>query len=100
MDKETPTTKSISVVETPFASKYLQQLSKHFQHKTAVTYDKTHAHIDLKTGTCELDANENELNITVSVTEAAEVAHLQDVVERHLIRFAFREDVKFTWHTA
>ncbi len=36
----------------------------------------------------------------ITAPDAAHLAQLQDVVARHLLRFAFREEMKIDWHAA
>ncbi|NWG23062.1 MAG: DUF2218 domain-containing protein [Pseudorhodoplanes sp.] len=84
-------------VETPNASRYLQQLCKHFAHKRPVTFDERSGQIDFAIGACRLAAVENSLRITLSSADDAQMAQLQDVVVRHLVRFAFREELKIAW---
>ncbi|MBU8539318.1 DUF2218 domain-containing protein [Falsiroseomonas tokyonensis] len=35
-----------------------------------------------------------------TAADAAKLAQLQDVVARHLLRFAFREEMQVAWHPA
>lgn len=65
-------------VSTPSASRYLQQVCKHWSHKFAVEIHRRKGHIPFSDGRiCNL-------------VEALE--RLQRVVE-HIKRFAFREDL-------
>jgi len=91
---------SLAKVETEKASRYLQQLCKHFQHKLAVTFDERAGEISFSSGTCRLAANDTLLTLAVTAPDAAHLAQLQDVVARHLLRFAFREEMKIDWHAA
>jgi hypothetical protein len=85
---------------TPQASRYLQQLCKHFEHKLPVTFDATSGRIAFSSGVCELTAAEGVLRLACTAPEAEKLPQLQDVVARHLIRFAFREDVRIAWRPA
>lgn len=85
---------SISSVQTPKASQYLQQLCKHFGHKVPVAFDTLNGSIDLPFGTCVLVAGEDVLILTV---EGADIGKLEQVIGSHLERFAFRETLHVTW---
>jgi uncharacterized protein len=87
-------------IETANASKYLQQLCKHFAHKTNVTFDDKLGEIAFTMGDCHLKAHDGILSITVTVPNEAQLAQLQDVVVRHLVRFAFRETLRIDWRAA
>lgn len=85
-------------ISTEYASKYLQQLCKHFAHKRPTTFNERTGQISFSAGECRLQANEAELLITVEATDAEHLPQLEDVVARHLVRFAFREELQFVWH--
>jgi uncharacterized protein len=89
---------SVATVATPNASRYLQQLCKHFQHKLPVTFDPHSGQIVYSIGDCRLVAGEAVLTLLVMSQDAGRLEQLQDVVARHLLRFAFREDMKIDWH--
>jgi hypothetical protein len=84
---------------TAAASRYLAQLCKHFQHRLPVTLEAARGRIDFPAGVCELDAatHPGELILRVSAGDEAGVAALKDVVARHLVRFAFREELAVDW---
>jgi hypothetical protein len=75
------------------------QLCKHFQHEVAVTLDEHHCRIEFPAGRCELDApsGAGTLHLRVVVTERSGLAALEDVLTRHLVRFAFRENLDVDW---
>lgn len=89
--------KSTAYLATEKASRYLQQLCKHFAHKIPVSFDAANGRISFPGGDCDLEANENQLTLSVTAPDAEALAQLQDVVVRHLERFAFRESVQLEW---
>jgi len=89
---------SNAAVTTPLAGRYLQQLCKHFAHKLDVTFDERSGQVVFPTGTCRLDAREGSLLLSLSAPDDARMTQLQDVVARHLVRFAFREELRIDWH--
>lgn len=76
---------------TPHASKYLQQLCKHFAHKVEVRHDATSGHVALPLGPVDMTADDSQLRVTVSAADAEGIAKAQSVIDRHLVPFAFRE---------
>ncbi|WP_412049259.1 MULTISPECIES: DUF2218 domain-containing protein [unclassified Hoeflea] len=90
-------TQSISRVQTPKASQYLQQLCKHFGHKVPVEFDPLNGSIKLPFGICMLEARGEELILSV---EGDDTGKLEQVIGSHLERFAFRESLNVTWNSA
>jgi hypothetical protein len=84
-------------VATEHASRYLQQLCKHWSHKFPVEFDPKHGAIELSLGRTVLDADAGALRITVTAAEAAALERLESVVADHIRRFAFRENLAFDW---
>jgi hypothetical protein len=100
-DTQTQTmARSTAEVATELPQRYLTQLCKHFEHKLAVSYDGPAGEIVFSVGTCHLRAGTGVLTLSLEAPDAASLAQLQDVVARHLLRFAFREDMHIGWHTA
>jgi hypothetical protein len=71
---------SVATIATDKASRYLQQLAKHFAHKLPVTFD-------LRAGKI----------LTLTSPDTDSLRQLESVVERHLVRFAFREELVLDW---
>lgn len=84
-------------VETEQASRYLQQLCKHFAHRCEVVFDAERGRILLPLGECLLEAGAGRLDLTVLASDAAALPQLQEIVASHLERFAFRETLEIAW---
>ena len=84
-------------VATEHASRYLQQLCKHWAHKFPVTFDPKHGEIELTIGRTVMDADATALHIALTAGDAAQMEQLERVVEDHIKRFAFREELIFSW---
>ena len=92
---------STGTFATAHASKYLQQLCKHFAHKVEVQYDAHRGTVALPLGPAELTADPNSLTVTVSAPDAEGIGRAQSVIDRHLVPFAFREAFeKMNWQPA
>ena len=92
-------TSSQSIIATDHASKYLQQLCKHFGHKVPVEFNETDGKIVLSFGACALVATPSELKMTATA-DASNLSKLERVMGDHLTRFAFRENLTPTWQPA
>jgi hypothetical protein len=89
--------RSIARVPTQSASRYLQQLCKHWGHKFQVEFDPEHGRIELPFGPCLLDARAEALVVTLETSDRAGFDRFESVVADHLKRFAFREELAFDW---
>ena len=89
-----------STVTTTNASRYLQQLCKHWSHKFSVEFDAVNGSVALPSATLTLAADESRLALTLEAAEPAELPRLGEVVADHLRRFAFREDLAIDWRPA
>jgi len=92
---------STAIVPTASASRYLQQLCKHWSHKFEVSFDPQQGRIALPFGLTELVASDTALAVTINHSEGDDPARGQEVVEKHINRFAFREgELVFDWQPA
>jgi hypothetical protein len=91
---------SIARIATDRAGNYLQQLCKHFAHKRPVEYSPDKGEIRFEIGTCRLEAKEGILTLRAEAADGTGLAQLQEVVDRHLLRFAFREPPAIAWQAA
>lgn len=90
---------SIARVPTASASRYLQQLAKHWSHKMGVSYSEQEGRIAFPNGSLlEMRADSETLDLLLTVPDDEDMAQMRDVVARHLDRFAFREaPLTFDW---
>lgn len=87
-------------VPTVHASKYLQQLCKHFQHKLPAEFNESAGSISFPTGEVKLVAEAGGLQLALESPSEEDLERLKDVVARHLVRFAFREELAVAWRAA
>lgn len=80
--------------QTPHASKYLQQLCKHFGHKVDAKCDETSGFAALGFGPTTFAADAAALTVEIALNEEADPLSAQQMIDAHLERFAFREDFK------
>ncbi len=89
-------TVSTANVTTENASKYLQQLCKHFGHKVPVEFTPAEGKVSLPFGSCQLRASTDALMLQATGGEG-EIEKLENFLGSHLERFAFRENPQITW---
>ena len=83
-----------AAVVTPQASRYLQQLCKHWSHKYPVEFTAEAGRIAFSEGrVADFAAEGGVLAITLSAPAADQLPRFQAVIIDHLKRFAFREDI-------
>lgn len=90
---------SRAIVQTTRASRYLQQLCKHFGHKIPVEFTPEAGWIRFDFGRADLAATANTLTMTATAGTAEDLARLQRVLASHLERFAFRDALRVRWGT-
>jgi len=88
-----------ATLHTEHAAKYIAQLCKHFAHKVDIVHSDGHGECRFVCGTAIMDADAATLLIRVSAPDEDQSRETQDVIERHLVRFAFREELQpLQWH--
>lgn len=88
---------SRTVIITHNARRYLQQLSKHWAHKFETHYTPSSSKIALPLGETRLTADETSLAIDIASHKSEDLTVLQNVVQTHIERFAFKETLEFDW---
>lgn len=97
-----------AAVPTTSASRYLQQLCKHWQHNLAVSFTPEHGTIVFPRDArgadypgdalVSLDARGEALDVRIDASSPDQLEAVKGAVARHLDRFAFREaPLAFPW---
>ncbi|MFA5963956.1 MAG: DUF2218 domain-containing protein [Sphingomonas sp.] len=105
------TLSTTATVPTASASKYLQQLCKHWQHNLAVEFTADHGTVVFPRDArgadwpgdalVTFDAGGEALRVRIDASVDAQLDGLKGAVARHLDRFAFREaPLPFDWQAA
>lgn len=89
-------------VPTQSASRYLQQLAKHWSHRLYVIFTPEKADIGFPNGSkAKLIAHPDHLYVELASPDQETLAQMQTVLVEHLDRFAFREaPLEFNWCSA
>lgn len=77
--------------DTPNGSKYLQQLCKHFAHRTETSFTDIEGSVRFDFGTAHLSADAASLSVRFALDTAESEERARMVIDKHLARFAFRE---------
>jgi len=88
---------SEALVRVTMPARYLTQFCRHFSHKLPVVIGEGEGCVDFPGGHCALRAEENGLRLIITAGDGEVLARLEDVVARHLARFAFREQPEIRW---
>jgi len=92
-----PLTQSTCIVATEHGSRYLQQICKHWAHKFEVDFDASQGRIVMPDDrSIALTAEPQALRIVLSAP-ADSTAATQKIIDAHIARFAFREELVFAW---
>jgi hypothetical protein len=91
---------AVTDVKTEHASRYLQQLCKHWSHKMTTEFDPEKGRVEFPSGArLDLKADAAELHLSLSADDES-LDRMETVVADHLKRFAFREELEFVWRKA
>ncbi len=89
-------------IPTANASRYLQQLCKHWSHRMDVTFTPLIGRVPFaEDANCVLEATPEALGVAITAPDAATLQRLQGVVFSHLARFATSETLPTPdWRTS
>ena len=92
---------SVARVPTQAASRYLQQLCKHWSHKLPTSFTAEEGSVDFSNGArLVMRADSETLDVELTVPPGEDVGRMREVVSSHLDRFAFREaPLTFSWRS-
>ena len=85
--------KSVSRFETERASRYLQDMCKHFAHKVEVNYDTERGSAAMPYGKLDMFVRDGALYVEVEAENGELLNRMKHVVDAHIVRFAFREKI-------
>lgn len=83
--------RSSATVVTPNAGRYMIQLCKHFGHKVPSSWNDHEGRITFEMGEAALRAAPETLMMVAQAGDAESLGRLEQVMDSHLRRFAFRE---------
>jgi hypothetical protein len=83
--------RSSATVPTANARRYMVQLCKHFGHRVPASFDERAGRIQFEAGEVRLRSAPETLMVIAEAAAPEGLGRLEQVIERHLKRFAFRE---------
>lgn len=93
-----PTVRSVARIPTERPQRYVKQLVSHLGHRLTTTLSEDGAGtIAFPSGQCLLSAGPGFLDARAEAADEATLAAVEDVVARHLVRFATGEQLTVTW---
>ena len=92
---------AVANVPTAHASKYLQQLCKHWSHKLDVELGEKSGVVRFSEAVATMSADDQALTVELEASSPEMLEQMKGVVSSHLDRFAFREaPLPFEWKPA
>jgi hypothetical protein len=87
-----------ATVATQRPERYIKQLVSHLGHRlTTEVGEDGRGVITSEYGRATLEPADGALVLTVTADDAEALARLEDVIARHLVRFATAEELTVTW---
>lgn len=87
-------------IPTEAANRYLGQLCAHFAHKPELEVlrpEEGNGVIRFPSGLCSVTATEQCLHLEIGGRDQFSLERLQEVIDKHLLRFAWREPPVIEW---
>lgn len=89
---------SVAHLPTERPERYVKQMVSHLAHRRTTRMRSPDAGtVEFPAAVCELDSAPGMLVITVQADDTEALRRAQDVIGRHLERFAAREDLRVHW---
>ncbi len=90
-----------ALFETEHGGAYATKLCQHFAHKADVTRSENGGECRFSYGTATFQGEPGRLRLRASAPTPEDLAQLREVIEVHLLRFAFREgERRLDWSAA
>lgn len=94
--------KTTARLDSDRPQRYLKQIVSHLGNRVETgLLDADHASIRVPGGgSCQLTADSNTIVLQATAADAEALAHIQDVVARHLLRFTHSAHLTVDWAEA
>lgn len=84
-------------VVTPHGLAYTRRLCRHFAHRIPVSVEGSRGELQFQFGVCTIDNDDEAMHIRIDVPDEELLDRAEDVVARHLIRMANRDEPVVSW---
>jgi len=91
------TVQSTAIVATDRPERYIKELVSHMGHKSATELTQDGGSITIRAGHCRLIARPGRIQMTATAPDTESLAAVEDVIARHLIRFATTDPLTVGW---
>jgi hypothetical protein len=91
--------KAIVRIKTTEGAIYIGKLCRHFKHKIEANYEGNTGVAHFPAGICHMLAEPDTLIFEVDAHSEEGMQRIQGTIDRHLIKFAFREELVIQWET-
>jgi hypothetical protein len=89
---------STALVPTERAQRYAKQLVAHLgRHDNLRVLDSGEQVLEFSAGTCAVVAGPEGVRLTAEAADSEQLAVVQGVVGRHLVRFGEKDELSVTW---
>lgn len=95
--KDSHMKQSTATITTQAAGQYIGKLCRHFRHKIETEYTPTTGLATFPFGTCNMTATPVELIFDITAQDTESVEKIKGVLERHLVKFAYKENLTIDW---
>jgi hypothetical protein len=87
-------------VRTDRPARYAAQLAKHLGHRSETAWQEPRGFVQLaaNAGRCEMRAEPGSLVLDAYAADEDGLAHVEDVIKRHLERFGQRDGIAVHWN--
>lgn len=92
--------KTTTTIATKAGASYIGKLCRHFVHKIEATYSGNTGKAVFPFGVCLMHADDESLTFEIEAHHAEGAEKIRGVIDRHLIRFAYKETLEINWKDA
>ena len=89
--------KTTTTIATKAGASYIGKLCRHFVHKIEASYEGNTGKAIFPFGTCLMQADAESLTFEVDAHDAEGAEKIKGALDRHLIKFAYKEQLEINW---
>ncbi len=89
--------KTKTTIATKAGASYIGKLCRHFVHKIEASYTGNAGKAVFPFGVCLMHADDDTLTFEVDAVDAEGADKIKGTLDRHLIKFAYKEQLEINW---
>ena len=86
-----------ATIQTDKAERIMKTVCNHFARKTTASYEGNKGYVEFGDGKCEITVTSNTMLLQLSADNVDNLSRVQNVVVKHLLRFAPGENLQINW---